>query len=145
MYKHGFSRRSGFHKFYLVWNSMIQRCHNPNVESYSRYGGRKENPVKVCNRWRESFENFRDDLFDQWEDGLQLDRIEGSKGYEPGNVRFVNKYIQMRNRKGVISIDVVKQIKEKLKNQRQCDIAKELKIPLYTINRIATGKSFKEI
>jgi hypothetical protein len=38
---------------------MIARCHNQNHASYSRYGGRG---IVVCDRWREDFANFYQDM-----------------------------------------------------------------------------------
>jgi len=39
-----------------IWNSMVQRCHNPKIEKrkWDAYGGRG---IKVCDRWRE-FKNI---------------------------------------------------------------------------------------
>ena len=47
---------------YSVWTSMKQRCINPNNEYYVNYGGRG---ITVCDRWRESFENFYEDMGDR--------------------------------------------------------------------------------
>ena len=47
---------------YQVWAAIIQRCTNPNNPSYPRYGGRG---VTVCERWRDSFEAFYEDMGDR--------------------------------------------------------------------------------
>jgi len=44
---------------YNAWRSMYQRCNNPNSPEYHNYGGRG---IKVCSRWRESFDNFYADM-----------------------------------------------------------------------------------
>lgn len=44
---------------YPIWTGMIARCHNQNHASYSRYGGRG---IVVCDRWREDFANFYQDM-----------------------------------------------------------------------------------
>lgn len=44
---------------YSCWGKMKTRCHDPNDQSYARYGGRG---IAVCDRWRESFENFFEDM-----------------------------------------------------------------------------------
>ena len=48
------ARFGGNAKLYGVWNTMKQRCSNPNSPVYHRYGGRG---IRVCARWM-SFENF---------------------------------------------------------------------------------------
>lgn len=58
------------------WKAMIQRCTNPNNESYQRYGG---NHVVVCDRWF-SFEKFLEDMGER-PDRMTIDRINGSKIY----------------------------------------------------------------
>ncbi len=46
---------------YVVWNAMKRRSLNPNEPRYSSYGGANP-PVTICDRWKESFENFLADL-----------------------------------------------------------------------------------
>lgn len=70
---------------YGVWSAMIQRCRNPARGAYARYGGRG---IRVCERWRNSFDAFYADVGPRPVPGLQLDRIDNSRGYEPGNVRW---------------------------------------------------------
>ena len=41
---------------FSTWKSMKNRCTNPNDISFPRYGGRG---ITVCDRWIDSFENFR--------------------------------------------------------------------------------------
>ena len=44
---------------YISWVMMKQRCTNSKATSFADYGGRG---IRVCRRWRESFENFRADM-----------------------------------------------------------------------------------
>ena len=44
---------------YNLWVVMISRCENKNFEAYRYYGARG---IKVCKRWRDSFENFIADM-----------------------------------------------------------------------------------
>ena len=79
---HGMSRT----KIYNNWKRMIERCENPNHNSFDGYGGRG---IKVCERWH-TFENFYEDvskLEHFGEKGYTLDRIRVNEDYEPGNVR----------------------------------------------------------
>jgi hypothetical protein len=79
---------------YKIWGSMRQRCENPNAENYPYYGGRG---IAVCERWQK-FENFLADMGEK-PDGLSIDRIDNSKGYEPGNCRWTTSSEQNRNRR----------------------------------------------
>ena len=72
---------------YNSWANMIQRCTNPNVESYEYYGNRG---IKVCDRWLHSFENFLEDMGHSSR-GLSIDRINSKGNYEPGNCRWIPK------------------------------------------------------
>lgn len=90
MKNHGMSRT----RFYRIWAKMRQRCNDSNCTNYHKYGAKG---VKVCERW-DDFRNFHSDMFDTYEDGLTLDRIDNSKGYEPSNCRWSTYKEQNRNR-----------------------------------------------
>lgn len=90
---HGLSNT--YPKEYNTWLSMIYRCHNPNHESYSNYGGRG---ILVCKEWRESFLNFFTDMGPR-PDGTELDRIDNSEGYGPRNCRWVSRSRNNRNKR----------------------------------------------
>lgn len=79
---------------YAVWNSMKQRCHNPNHSGYYKYG---ERGVVVCERWRGSFVAFYEDMGPRPSPTHSIDRIENAKGYEPGNCRWATRKEQMNN------------------------------------------------
>lgn len=81
---------------YTRWLNMRQRTSNPNREDYARYGGRG---VTVCPEWRDSFEAFARDMAPGFSPGLTLERIDNSRGYEPGNVRWATYIEQNRNRR----------------------------------------------
>jgi len=81
------------------WGAMLQRCYNPNANGYERWGGAG---VVVCERWRNSFENFLEDMGPRPEK-TSLDRIDPFGNYEPSNCRWADAYTQNRNiRKNVI-------------------------------------------
>lgn len=80
---------------YNSWVAMRQRCHSPNATKYARYGGRG---ITVCDRWRESFDNFLADMGPRPE-GCTLDRLNPVGNYEPGNCRWATPYEQWLNRR----------------------------------------------
>jgi hypothetical protein len=83
-------------------------CGTPTHKSWlamkGRVSGRLSDPryykdegVQICARWME-FANFLADM-GQRPDGTTLDRIDNSKGYEPGNCRWATKEEQIKNRR----------------------------------------------
>jgi hypothetical protein len=79
---------------YRAWRGMIRRCTNPKDKYYFNYGGRG---ITICDRWLNSFENFLSDAGLKTNPKHTLDRINNEGNYEPGNIRWANRFIQMRN------------------------------------------------
>lgn len=93
---HGLSK----HKLYAIWRSMCDRCRLPSHRAWDNYGARG---ITVCDRWRDSFQKFWDDMSPTWEEGLTLDRINNNLGYSPDNTRWATYTQQARNtRRSVI-------------------------------------------
>ena len=73
---------------------MRGRCHSPNHKLYAYYGARG---ITVCERWRNSFHDFLEDMGDR-PPGCTLDRIKNWLGYSPTNCRWASKATQSLNR-----------------------------------------------
>jgi hypothetical protein len=92
--KHGENRQPGKSKEYKVWDGIIQRCTNSNDWRYVNYGGRG---IKVCDRWRYSFEKFLEDM-GRCPEGMSIDRININGDYCPNNCRWASQKEQQRNK-----------------------------------------------
>ena len=79
-----------FPKKYRTWRQMRSRCCNPNHKNASIYNG------LLCEAWHE-YATFDSDVPDPPSDKHTIDRIDNTKGYEPGNVRWVTTAEQHRN------------------------------------------------
>ena len=79
---------------YNSWGSMKSRCNDANNPAYSRYGGRG---ITVCDRWRNSYEDFLADMGRRPTPQHSLDRINNNGNYEPGNCRWATQSEQCRN------------------------------------------------
>lgn len=84
------------HPLHNVWNSMIQRCYNEKSASYKNYGARG---IRVCSRWRESFENFYADMGERPTNEHSIERLDGNKDYQPDNCVWATRKEQARNKR----------------------------------------------
>lgn len=79
---------------WAAWNAMKQRCTNAKCPEHVYYGARG---IAVCARWMAAFENFLADMGPRPGKGYSIDRIDNSKGYEPGNCRWATSVQQNNN------------------------------------------------
>lgn len=85
---------------YKIWCGIKKRCNNSNFVFYKNYGGRG---IKVAQEWNDSFLSFYN-YIGQKPENTEIDRIDNDKGYEPGNVRWVTKEVNMKNRRKKVTL-----------------------------------------
>ena len=97
---HGLSK----HPLYHAWYSMVDRCTNPDSQSYSSYGARG---VKVCERWLGvpgGLQNFIADMGPKPTPAHSLDRTDVDGNYEPGNCKWETAVVQALHRRKVAEL-----------------------------------------
>jgi len=83
------------HPAYGVWSGMMTRCYKTNHTAYSLYGGRG---IAVCKEWKDPVIFLQWIDKNNWEKGLQLDRIDNDSGYSPENCRIASVMVNANNR-----------------------------------------------
>ena|SRR5688572_1616229 len=79
---------------YHCWQSLKDRCLNPNNSSYKNYGQRG---IKVCSSWAQSFATFLSDIGPRPSKSHSIDRIDNNGDYSPDNVKWSLPSEQARN------------------------------------------------
>jgi hypothetical protein len=118
--KHGMAGSSE----YGIWAKIKSRCTNPKHSHYRYYGGRG---ITMCDRWRDSFDAFCQDVGPRPSPTHTIDRIDVNGNYEPGNVRWATRKQQANNRRNTVRLTY------QGKTQLLAEWADELGIPLTTI------------
>lgn len=102
--KHGFTKMIDGKKYrreYTSYRAMIRRCYNVKSDQYKNYGGRG---IKVCDRWRNSFNNFINDMGLAPSKEHTLDRKKVNGDYKPSNCKWSTQKEQARNKRNNIII-----------------------------------------
>lgn len=101
---HGHKGKNGASIEYKTWIGIKRRCTNPNAKDFPKWGGRG---ISVCDAWSASFEQFLADMGPRPSPRHQIDRLDPSKNYEPGNCRWVTPAEQgSENKRNLIPVTV---------------------------------------
>lgn len=99
--------RKSYPKLYSTWNGIVDRTTNPNSKRYKDYGGRSiineftlfiDFIDYILPSYLRYVENLKDDTYN-----ITLDRIDNSKGYVRGNLRWATQREQASNRRTSIT------------------------------------------
>lgn len=88
---------------YNSWVNMNQRCYNPSCKDYKNYGARG---ITVYPLWKDSFEAFYMYIGPRPSSDCTVERIDYNKGYEPGNVKWIPRAEQSKNKRDNIRIEI---------------------------------------
>ncbi len=89
---HGMTKSPEFR----VWGAMLTRTGNKNYPKYPSYGGRG---IETCDRWREAFLNFYDDMGPRPTPKHTLERKNNNLGYFKENCSWEIMAVQARNKR----------------------------------------------
>lgn len=99
--KHGHAIQGKRHPLYSMWAGILQRCGNPNSDSYHNYGGRG---ITHDPRWAD-FEKFLEDMLSGWAPGLTIERMDNDGNYCKSNCKWIPRAEQLNNRRNNVRIE----------------------------------------
>lgn len=79
---------------YHIWNSIKNRCLNPNMVSYKNYGARG---IKISEKWRKSFDSFIHDMGYKPFTDASIERIDNNGDYCKENCKWIKRKYQSQN------------------------------------------------
>lgn len=123
-------------KEFRAWQAMLNRCYNHKYKYFHRYGGRG---LTVCDRWRNSFENFLADMGIATSPCHTLDRIDNEGNYSPENCRWATWRTQLSN------TSTVRWIEYNEKKMTLTGWAKDIGISISWLHSLLKKKSIGEI
>jgi len=135
---------------YGSWKSMRGRCNNPNFSHHKYWAD-----VDIYPEWdhAEGFPAFLEYVMEHLgprPKGKTIDRIDRTKPYEPGNIRWANPAEQARNRSTTKLTEIkVQAIKNRLQDDATVHSRKHISrvygVHFNTINDIFFGRTWKDV
>jgi len=131
--KHGHLKKGREKPEYRIWLSMMGRCKkSPDAKPTHTHKNYFDRGINVCERWRESFDNFYADMGPRPSSNYSIDRINNDCGYSPENCRWATNKEQCNNRRSSRFLTIngetktLKQWSEKY-NIKYCSLQARLK------------------
>lgn len=135
--KHGHCIGGKHSSEYTSYKEMMDRCYNVKNEEYHNYAGRG---IYVCDRWKDGFKNFIDDMGLKPGKDYSIERVDNNGIYEPTNCKWADDFEQANNtrRNKFLTFNG--------KTQTHAQWSRELNIPETTIkSRRQRGLTVEEI
>lgn len=83
-----------YSRLYRIHRCMRARCYDERSDSFKHYGAKG---IRVCDLWMDFAEFQTWALANGYQDGLSIDRIDGTLGYSPDNCRWATPRQQQHN------------------------------------------------
>lgn len=80
---------------YQTWINIRKRCYWEGHDHFEHYGGKG---IQVCDKWRDDFQAFLDDVGYRPSSQHSIERIDFNGDYEPSNVKWATQIEQARNK-----------------------------------------------
>lgn len=81
---------------YVIWKGIKNRCYCTTSTAYCKYGARG---IAMCDSWRDSFEQFFEDMGRRPSSEHSIERRENDGNYEPSNCYWATRTEQARNKR----------------------------------------------
>ena len=128
---------------YNVWMNMKARCSNPNNDHYKYYGGRG---IRVCERWRTSFEDFLHDMGSKPAAKHSIDRMNNDGNYTKENCRWATANEQARNKgDNVLTYQKVSIANYLLMSRTVAAVARIFRVSHSTMNNVSLGRAWADV
>jgi hypothetical protein len=93
---HGHTKNGILSPEYKAWASMLHRTNDDSDRNFKTYKGRG---ISVCDRWKNDFRAFLEDMGPKPSPEYTLDRIKNELGYFKENCRWSTRLGQARNKR----------------------------------------------